>query len=63
MLEEMSETGPAALFVLGSHMIPDIDRDRGDRVVFMKNNLKAVGEDELLKVDLCKLLREKGCRK
>jgi hypothetical protein len=47
MLEEMRESGAAALLVLGADVIEDIDRHHRRGVVLMKDHTEAVGKREL----------------
>ena len=44
MLEQMREPGAAWLFVLRSHVIPQVDGDDGARVIFVQEHIEAVVE-------------------
>jgi hypothetical protein len=39
VLEQVSETSASPFFVLGSDVIPDVDGNEGNRVIFVKNDL------------------------
>ena len=51
VFKEMGKSRPANLFVLGTHVVPDVDCHQGDGVVLVKDDVEAVGEGELLKRD------------
>jgi hypothetical protein len=44
MLEQVGEPGTARLFVLGTHMIPDIHRYHGNGVILVEDNVEPVGK-------------------
>ena len=43
VLEKVGEAGASNLFVLGAHVIPDVDCHQGYGMVLMKNDIEAVG--------------------
>ena len=51
VFEEVGEPGPAHLFVLGAHVVPDVHRHQGDGVVFMEDDVHAVGEPVFFESD------------
>ena len=44
MLEQMSESGTPNLFVFGTYVIPNIYSNYGNRVVFVENHVKTIGQ-------------------
>jgi hypothetical protein len=52
VFKEMSEAGVAYGFVGGAHVVPDIDGDEREAVIFGQNDLKAVVELVFLEFDL-----------
>ena len=44
VLEEVREAGPAGHFVLGSDVIPDVDRDDRHAVILVDEDVEAVRE-------------------
>ena len=44
VLEQVREAGPAGLLVLGSDVVPEVDRDDGREVVLGDDHAQAVGE-------------------
>ena len=48
MLEQVREPGVAQALVLGTDVIPEVDRDDGARTIFVQQNVEAVVERVLL---------------
>ena len=46
MLKEVRETCASRLFVLGADVIPDIDCRDGQGMVFVQDDVQAVGQGE-----------------
>ena len=52
MFEEMRESRSAGLFVLGPDVIPDLKVDHRRRMIFMRDDAKAVGKGCLGKIQM-----------
>ena len=48
VLEEVREPRAAFHLVLGAHSVPEVDLDKGDRVVFAEDDMQAIVEVVLL---------------
>lgn len=46
VLEQVGEAGPPRLLISGSHVVPDVHADDGQRVVLVQDDLEAVGQRE-----------------
>ena len=51
MLEQVGQSGAPRLLVLGADVVPQVDVGHGKLGVGMQNDLKAVGQAVLLKID------------
>ena len=51
VLEQMRETAATVRIILGTDVIPDLDRDRGAGVIFHRVDLQPVLERRMLEVD------------
>ena len=60
VLEEMSEAGAAGALVERPDVIPEIDRDQRQAMVFMRDDEKAVGQSVLFVLQLRNLERLGG---
>jgi hypothetical protein len=49
VFKKVGKAGAAYLFVLGTDMVPDVDRHQRYRVVLMQDDIKPVGKGYLLK--------------
>ena len=49
VFEEVGEAGAAYFLILGADMVPDVDRHQRNRVVFVEDDVEAVGQSELFK--------------
>jgi len=61
VLEEMGEAGAACSLVEGADVVPEVDGDEREAMVFVHEDDEAVGHDELFVLELGDFERP-GCR-
>jgi hypothetical protein len=51
VLEEVGEPGASQFFILGPDVVPDVDRHQGYGMVFVEDDVQAIGQSGLLEGD------------